>query len=63
VKFGITSLSRAKIMPEHLLKYRCYYWGMETGLHYRRDVPFKEDAWRMTTLAMLAGLWFHEQSL
>lgn len=50
-------------MPEHLLKYRCYYWGMETGLHYRRDVPFKEDAWRMTTLAMLAGLWFHEQSL
>jgi predicted transposase YbfD/YdcC len=48
VEFGITSLSRAKITPERLLGYRRNHWGIETGLHYRRDVTFKEDATRMT---------------
>lgn len=24
------------------------HWGIETGLHYRRDVTLKEDATRMT---------------
>jgi predicted transposase YbfD/YdcC len=48
VEFGITSLSRQKITPERLLGLRREHWGIETGLHYRRDVTFKEDATRMT---------------
>jgi predicted transposase YbfD/YdcC len=48
VEFGITSLSRKKITPERLLCFRRQHWGIETGLHYRRDVTFKEDATRMT---------------
>lgn len=48
VEFGITSLSRKKITPERLLELRRTHWGIETGLHYRRDVTFKEDATRMT---------------
>jgi predicted transposase YbfD/YdcC len=48
VEFGITSLSRAKITPERLLGFRRDHWGIETGLHYRRDVTFKEDTTRMT---------------
>jgi len=30
------------------LEIRRAHWGIETGLHYRRDVTFKEDATRMT---------------
>jgi len=48
VEFGITSLSRQKITPHRLLCFRREHWGIETGLHYRRDVTFKEDATRMT---------------
>jgi predicted transposase YbfD/YdcC len=48
VEFGITSLSRKKITPDRLLGFRREHWGIETGLHYRRDVTFKEDATRMT---------------
>lgn len=48
VEFGITSLSRKKITPDRLLSFRREHWGIETGLHYRRDVTFKEDATRMT---------------
>lgn len=48
VEFGITSLSRTKANPSRLLNIRRAHWGIETGLHYRRDVTFKEDAIRMT---------------
>jgi len=48
VEFGITSLSRKKINPVQLLEIRRAHWGIETGLHYRRDVTLKEDATRMT---------------
>jgi hypothetical protein len=48
VEFGITSLSRKKITPDRLLSFRREHWGIETGLHYRRDVTFKEEATRMT---------------
>jgi len=48
VEFGITSLTRAKATPTHLLEIRRAHWGIETGLHYRRDVTMKEDATRMT---------------
>ena len=48
VEFGITSLSRAKASPAQVLQYRRKHWFIETGLHYRRDVTFHEDATRMT---------------
>jgi predicted transposase YbfD/YdcC len=30
------------------LNIRRTHWGIETGLHYRRDVTLQEDATRMT---------------
>jgi len=48
VEFGITSLTRIEANPSRLLNIRRTHWGIETGLHYRRDVTFKEDATRMT---------------
>lgn len=48
VEFGITSLARQEASPLQLLKIRRSHWGIETGLHYRRDVTLKEDATRMT---------------
>jgi predicted transposase YbfD/YdcC len=48
IEFGITSLSRKKAGPTQLLEIRRAHWGIETGLHYRRDVTLKEDAVRMT---------------
>jgi predicted transposase YbfD/YdcC len=48
VEFGITSLSRQTASPLRLLNIRKAHWGIETGLHYRRDVTLREDATRMT---------------
>ena len=48
VEFGITSLPRTQASPARLLQTRPTHWGIETGLHYRRDVTLKEDATRMT---------------
>ena len=48
VEFGISSLTRTEATPSHLLHIRRAHWGIETGLHYRRDVTLKEDATRMT---------------
>lgn len=48
VEFGITSLTRQEASPAHLLQLRRAHWGIETGLHYRRDFTLKEDATRMT---------------
>ena len=46
--YGITSLSRDKITPSQLLNKIRAYWGIENGLHYRRDVTLREDRTRMT---------------
>jgi predicted transposase YbfD/YdcC len=48
VEYGITSLSRNQASPAQVLQYRRKHWFIETGLHYRRDVTFREDATRMT---------------
>jgi len=48
VEFGITSLIRKQAPPLRLLNIRRAHWGIETGLHYRRDFTMKEDATRMT---------------
>jgi len=46
--YGITSLSREEITPGKLLTLIRSYWGIENGLHYRRDVTLREDRTRMT---------------
>jgi predicted transposase YbfD/YdcC len=48
VVYGFTSLSRDKITPQQLLALIRSYWGIENGLHYRRDVTLQEDKTRMT---------------
>lgn len=48
VVYGITSLSREQITPRELLTKIRMYWGIENGLHYRRDVTLQEDRTRMT---------------
>lgn len=47
-EYGITSLSRDQASAAQLLQLRRQHWRIETGLHYRRDVTFHEDATRMT---------------
>jgi len=48
VVYGITSLSRKNADPARLLQIVRMGWGIENGLHYRRDVTLKEDATRLT---------------
>jgi predicted transposase YbfD/YdcC len=48
VVYGITSLSREEVSPQTLLQMTRSYWGIENGLHYRRDVTLREDYTRMT---------------
>lgn len=48
IQYGITSLSDAEASPERLLEIVRSEWGIENGLHYRRDVTFQEDSTRMT---------------
>jgi hypothetical protein len=44
--FGLTSLTPQQASPSHLLNCIRNYWGIENGLHYRRDVTLREDATR-----------------
>jgi predicted transposase YbfD/YdcC len=48
IEFGITSLPRDQASPAKVLQVRRQHWRVETSLHYRRDVTFREDATRMT---------------
>lgn len=47
VVFGITSLLYTPQLAAQLLQWTRQHWGIENGLHYRRDVTLKEDATRM----------------
>ena len=47
--YGITSWSVATAGAQELLAATRGHWGIENGLHYRRDVTFHEDAGRHTT--------------
>jgi predicted transposase YbfD/YdcC len=51
VEYGITSIGSTPSSPAELLAFRRQHWSVETGLHYRRDVTFREDATRMTIAA------------
>ena len=48
IRYGITSLPAQIASPNRLLKIVRSEWGIENGLHYRRDVTFQEDKTRMT---------------
>jgi predicted transposase YbfD/YdcC len=48
VVYGLTSLAPDQASPEKLLTLTRQYWGIENGLHYRRDVTLHEDGTRLT---------------
>ena len=48
ITYGLTSLSPEKASPKKLLTLVRQYWGIENGLHYRRDVTLNEDRTRLT---------------
>lgn len=48
VVYGLTSLPADVASASQLLALSRAYWGIENGLHYRRDVTLHEDATRLT---------------
>ncbi len=44
VTYGITSLAANEVTADELLCIVRQHWGIENGLHYRRDVTLHEDA-------------------
>ncbi len=48
VVYGLTSLRPTDASAARLLALNRAYWGIANGLHYRRDVTFREDATRLT---------------
>ena len=47
VVYGITSLTRQEADAARLLEITRAHWGIESGLHYRRDVTLHEDRGRI----------------
>ena len=45
--YGVTSLPAAEAGPPRLLHLVRLHWEIENDLHHRRDVTFKEDAYRL----------------
>lgn len=43
VRYGVTSLPAQAADASHLLRIARMEWGIENGLHYRRDVSLDED--------------------
>jgi len=46
--YGLTSLDRSEASAGQLLHWTRLYWGIESGLHQRRDVTLHEDATHMS---------------
>jgi hypothetical protein len=51
VVFGIASLGRERAGAAELLELTRGHWGIENGLHGRRDVTLREDACRVRKAA------------
>jgi predicted transposase YbfD/YdcC len=49
VVYGITSLTAKQADAARLLEITRGHWGIESGLHYRRDVTLREDRSRVRT--------------
>lgn len=47
VVYGITSLTAQEASAQRLLEITRSHWGIESGLHYRRDVTLHEDRCRV----------------
>lgn len=59
VVYGISSLSPERANAKRLLELTREHWGIENGLHYRRDVTLGEDASRVRkggAAQVMAGL-------
>jgi len=52
IQYGLTSLTAQEADPKRLLAIIRSEWGIENGLHYRRDVTFQEDQTRMTVKSL-----------
>jgi len=46
--YGVTSLPSAQASATQLLETVRAHWGIENGLHYRRDETFREDRCRIS---------------
>jgi predicted transposase YbfD/YdcC len=46
--YGVTSLASRRASATRLLETVRAHWGIENGLHYRRDETFREDRCRIT---------------
>ncbi len=56
IVYGVTSLSAEEASPEQLLEMLRSYWGIESGLHYRRDVSLHEDQTRFKSHSAAHGM-------
>lgn len=56
IVYGLTSCSPEQCDAEQLLRWIRNYWGIENGLHYRRDVTLKEDATRISDTTMATAI-------
>jgi predicted transposase YbfD/YdcC len=56
VQYGLSSLTAQEASPARLLHIVRSEWGIENGLHYRRDVTFQEDRTRMTKKKMARAM-------
>jgi predicted transposase YbfD/YdcC len=59
VAYAITSCGPVQASADQLLAWTRHYWGIENGLHYRRDVTLREDALRIgqpTLARAVAGI-------
>ena len=45
--YGVTSLTAAEASPERVSHLVRAHWGIENGLHYRRDETLREDRCRL----------------
>ena len=55
-QYGLTSLAAQEADPKRMLHLVRSAWGIENGLHYRRDVTFHEDKTRMTNKAVARAM-------
>jgi hypothetical protein len=46
IVYGVTSLTEQAASPQRLLELNHGHWGVEKGLHYRREVTLREKAGR-----------------
>ena len=54
--YGLTSLMPDSGAAQQLLQLTRSFWGIENGLHYRRDVTLREDATRMKDTNQAAAM-------